>query len=137
MLELHVVNIIIAGSGTVTPQHARSAILRCPLIHFVSATVCGMVRVTDRHGACHNGLPVLEYRADWERHGKAAGLEERQMAAIAEGLVAAWNGNSPGTSNILMVARETNVRIWWMERGRLVFGMDAGGELEHLWEVAE
>lgn len=49
-----------------------------------------------------NGLPVLEFPADWNRYGVRAGhLRNADMAQRADALIAIWNGRSPGTKNMI------------------------------------
>lgn len=48
------------------------------------------------------GLPVKPFPADWGKHGKAAGpIRNRQMAEYADALLAIWDGQSPGTRNMV------------------------------------
>lgn len=49
-----------------------------------------------------SGLPVKVFRADWNKHGKAAGpIRNREMAKYADALVAVWDGQSSGTKNMI------------------------------------
>ncbi|AWH15522.1 hypothetical protein [Pseudomonas phage 98PfluR60PP] len=59
-------------------------------------------------------LNCESYPADWDTHGKAAGpIRNRQMAEIADGLLAFWDGESKGTANMIQVMRThgKNVRV--------------------------
>jgi hypothetical protein len=54
------------------------------------------------------------YPADWDTHSKAAGpIRNRQMAEVADGLLAFWDGESKGTANMIQVMRThgKNVRV--------------------------
>lgn len=56
--------------------------------------------------AKENGFEVEEYPADWERYGKSAGMiRNHQMAQMANGLIAFWDGKSPGTKNMIAQAK--------------------------------
>jgi predicted Rossmann fold nucleotide-binding protein DprA/Smf involved in DNA uptake len=58
-------------------------------------------------------LPCLEYPADWDKHGKAAGpIRNREMAGNADALVAVWDGMSLGTKNMIDTARDFNLKIF-------------------------
>lgn len=54
------------------------------------------------------------YPADWDKHQKAAGpIRNRQMAEVAHGLLAFWDGESKGTADMIRVMRThgKNVRV--------------------------
>lgn len=52
------------------------------------------------------GIPVLEFKADWAAHGRAAGpLRNREMGKIAESGIGIWDGRSPGTWDMMEVLR--------------------------------
>lgn len=49
-----------------------------------------------------HGIPVKVFRADWKKHGKAAGpIRNAEMASYADALVAVWDGKSRGTGNMI------------------------------------
>jgi len=51
------------------------------------------------------------FDADWDRFGKAAGpIRNRQMAEYADGLIAFWDGKSPGTKNMIEIAKELGLK---------------------------
>jgi len=55
--------------------------------------------------AADRGYPIKKFPADWGLHGKAAGpIRNRQMAERADMLIAFWDGESPGTRNMLRTA---------------------------------
>lgn len=76
----------------------------------VTEVVSGGATGADHCGelwARKNGLPLTVMPADWRKHGKGAGpRRNREMACVAEGLIAFWNGESRGTADMLRVARE-------------------------------
>lgn len=52
------------------------------------------------------GLPCESISPDWEQYGKAAGpIRNAQMARRSQALVAFWDGESPGTRNMICMAR--------------------------------
>jgi hypothetical protein len=62
--------------------------------------------------AIENGFEILKYPADWDRYGKSAGYKRnQQMAEIADGLIAFWNGVSKGTQHMINIAKEKNIRV--------------------------
>lgn len=45
--------------------------------------------------------PFHVYRADWDRHGKAAGpIRNSQMAAYGDALLLIWDGKSQGSASM-------------------------------------
>lgn len=58
------------------------------------------------------GIPVLVMEPDWQMHGRAAGpIRNRAMADCAQGLVAVWNGMSPGTESMIRAAQYLRLKI--------------------------
>lgn len=71
----------------------------------ITEEVCGMAIGVDKLGeqwAITNNVPVKEMPADWNRHGKAAGpIRNRQMAEYADAAIIVWDGESPGSRNMI------------------------------------
>ena len=72
--------------------------------------VSGAARGADTLGECYaqeRGYSIEQYPADWEHAGKAAGfIRNRQMADVADALIAFWDGRSRGTANMIDIARQ-------------------------------
>jgi hypothetical protein len=50
-------------------------------------------------------LKHMLFKADWDKHGKAAGpIRNQQMAQEADGLIAFWDGKSRGTKDMIQKA---------------------------------
>lgn len=77
--------------------------------------LCGMAQGADKlayHWAIDHGFKVLEYPADWTKHGKSAGpIRNEEMAKNADMLVAFWDGKSPGTKDMILRAIEHGLEI--------------------------
>lgn len=55
--------------------------------------------------AAQKGVPTEVFEAAWGKYGKAAGpIRNEQMADYADALVAIWDGQSPGTRNMIQEA---------------------------------
>lgn len=82
--------------------------------------VSGDARGADRLGirwAEDRRVPVYKYPADWDRHGKAAGMiRNREMAANADVLVAFWDGESRGTKNMIHEAAHEGLEVHVYQR---------------------
>jgi len=79
----------------------------------ISTVISGGARGVDRLGmafARAHHLPVQVFMPDWERLGKRAGfVRNRQMAEIAEAVVAVWDGQSRGTRHMIELASLRNL----------------------------
>jgi hypothetical protein len=110
--------VIIAGSRDV-PEQVRQC--KAAVIDFeqrygrITEVVSGCARGADRVGelfAEMRQIPVDKYPADWNTHGKRAGIiRNSQMANIAQGLIALWDEKSPGTRNMIETARNKKLQI--------------------------
>ena len=106
--------VIIAGSRNIaTPDALRDALADSGFD--VSEVVSGGARGVDQLGewwAAHEGLPVKVFKADWKKHGRAAGpIRNRQMAEYADALLAIWDGESPGTKNMIEEAQKRGLKV--------------------------
>ena len=62
--------------------------------------------------AFSRGHTVVNYHADWDRHGKAAGpIRNEEMAQVGESLVAFHLDNSPGTADMIRRARRHGLKV--------------------------
>jgi len=53
---------------------------------------------------------LLIFKANWDKYGKKAGfLRNEDMAKVADGLLAFWDGNSSGTKNMIDLAEKLNL----------------------------
>jgi hypothetical protein len=110
--------LIIAGSRTFDFgwYDIDRAICISRLPEIVTEVVCGTAKGIDLAGkewanedwkqdyptSSHNGpIPVKEFPADWNTHGKAAGpIRNKQMAEYADALLLIWDGESKGSANM-------------------------------------
>jgi hypothetical protein len=52
--------------------------------------------------AKENNMEVIEMRANWKKYGRAAGpIRNKEMAEIADAVIAFWDGKSKGTKNMI------------------------------------
>lgn len=77
--------------------------------------VSGTARGADRMGeqyAHERGYQLRQYPADWNSHGKAAGvIRNAEMANNADALIAFWDGQSRGTLNMIETARRKGLAV--------------------------
>jgi len=62
--------------------------------------------------AKRKGIPCWKFPAKWNIHGKRAGFKRNQeMAKEAKRLIAFWDGKSPGTKNMLFLAKQYGLEV--------------------------
>lgn len=110
--------VIIAGSREFDDFEAMLGFMSVlPTEWDITEVVSGGARGADRLGESFAHLynkSVKVFPADWDKHGKSAGiLRNREMADYADGLIAFWDGVSPGTKHMIvsMYARNKPVHI--------------------------
>lgn len=66
--------------------------------------------------AVARGLPVEVYEANWMRFGKAGGhMRNIEMAAVADAVIAIWDGSSPGTKDMISFSRSIGKPVYVIE----------------------
>ena len=66
-------------------------------------------------------LPLVEMPARWEADGRRAGFVRNEaMAKVADGLVAFWDGVSPGTGHMIATMQALGKRVVRVTYGRAV-----------------
>lgn len=70
----------------------------------VSGGATGIDAAGEKWARAHD-IPIKVFKADWDKHGRAAGpIRNRLMAEYADALVVIWDGKSPGSKNMLTTA---------------------------------
>ena len=81
----------------------------------ITEVVSGTARGADKVGegwANINDIPITRMPADWDRFGSIAGRRRNlEMAEYADSLVAFWNGISPGTRNMIDLAKARGLKV--------------------------
>lgn len=118
---------IIAGSREANAWEVDAAIRACPWT--ITSVICGCARGADTLGriwAERNRIPVIKMPADWNTHGKNAGRKRNEeMADVAEGLLAVWDGQSPGTRHMILEAERRNLPTYIHRYYDLVYVWDS------------
>lgn len=106
--------VIIAGSREITDASVVADAIAASGFE-VTEVVSGTARGVDRLGeawARARKIPIKPFPADWNQLGKAAGvLRNAEMAKYADALVAIWDGESPGTKNMIDEATSRGLRV--------------------------
>lgn len=112
--------IVVAGSRNMpdAAEKVDSALRMSGWYYRVNVIVSGGSGNVDLAGEVwgrEHGCVVRRFSADWGKHGKAAGpIRNRQMAEYSDALVAVWDGESKGTTNMILEMHRLNkpVFIW-------------------------
>lgn len=82
----------------------------------ITEVVSGGCRGVDWLGeevAQARGIPLEICRAEWGRHGRAAGpIRNQKMADYADALVAVWDCKSKGTADMIRRAHKSGLRVF-------------------------
>lgn len=107
---------IIAGSRSIPPIEFLYAMEHCPFLSEITHVISGKAKGIDTYGekfAQINGLPILEYPANWSKYGKYAGfIRNKEMVKIADCLIAIWDGKSNGTRHTIKLAMDKRIKIF-------------------------
>ena len=115
--------VIVAGSRHCDDYAFVSNWLTVLLGHHGSLTIIsGGANGVDEMGerwAKTKGLDLEIYRAEWDKHGKAAGpIRNRAMAENADMLIAFPASDSRGTKNMIATAKKHRILTVTIERGQ-------------------
>ena len=107
--------VIVAGSRSIASiKRVKTAISNAAFD--ITEVVSGGSHGVDRLGeewAIVYFIPVKQFKADWNRYGKAAGpIRNRQMAEYADALIAVWDGKSRGTLNMIEEMKRLGKPFW-------------------------
>lgn len=108
---------IIAGSREgIEYQDILSAMVECPWSSEITEVVSGKARGVDTMGeqwAKENNIPIKEFPADWNKHGRIAGiLRNEDMGRYADALVAIWDGESKGTKHMIDYSKNKGLKVF-------------------------
>lgn len=106
--------IIIAGSRTITCKWIMAdAVVQSGFV--ITEVVSGTAKGADKLGeewAMEHGVPIKQFPADWDKHGKSAGYKRNViMANYADCLIAIWDGKSKGTEHMIKIAHDKGLSI--------------------------
>jgi len=72
--------------------------------------ICGGAQGADNMGrmyATKKEYPIQVLPAEWDKYGKSAGYRRNvDMAKIADGLIAVWDGKSKGTQHMIQIMED-------------------------------
>ena len=119
--------VIVAGSRSISDFFlVEDAVLSCVGADNDVEIISGGARGVDLIGedvVRKHGWKIKCFPAEWELYGKSAGpIRNKQMAEYAapDGvLIAVWDGNSPGTRNMIQCAEKFGLEVRVVNSGAL------------------
>lgn len=106
---------IIAGSREIVDFNCvLKAVADCgwTITEVVSGGARGVDTLGEQYAKSFN-IPMKRFPADWNQHGRSAGvIRNREMANYAQALIAIWDGNSRGTKNMIDEASKKGLRVY-------------------------
>lgn len=116
----------IVGSRTFNDYPFMKKILQhYPCTKIISGGAKGADTLAKRYSS-ETGIPIQEFKPNWDAYGKAAGFIRNEMIVKAcDELVAFWNEISRGTAHSIKTAEKNNkpVHIYWPESQNLLDGI--------------
>jgi len=116
------VKVVIAGSRSITKEVFDQVITQCPWADLITEVVLGACPTgVDAHGlkwAKSKGLPTKDIHADWSQGKKGGPQRNARMAEYADGLIAIWDGVSPGTRWMAKSAHKRGLRCWLFDASK-------------------
>ena len=115
---------IIAGSRNIPSDVAIKLVEKCielsefKLTEIISGGARGIDSAAEKYWRqkFSNKEPEYSLRimpANWDKYGKSAGqIRNIHMAAEADALIAIWDGESPGTQNMIKIATRKQMPIF-------------------------
>lgn len=104
---------IIAGSREIQNVDIGSVVEESGFV--ITEVISGGANGIDQLGeqwACEHGIPVRRVLPNWRQFGRAAGpIRNREMAELADALIAVWDGRSRGTRSMIEHAERLGLQI--------------------------
>jgi hypothetical protein len=80
-------------------------------IEIVSGTANGADKLGEVY-AKERKYKITRFPADWNKHGKSAGvIRNKEMAEYSDALIAFWDGKSRGTKHMIDLARSMDLKV--------------------------
>lgn len=110
--------VIIAGSRHITDYLFVEEAVRVSgfdITQIISGHALGVDMLGEMYAA-KNKIPFVRYPAKWRVNGKldkGAGKKRNyKMLAVAEALIAVWDGSSPGTGHMITIAKKKGIEVF-------------------------
>lgn len=104
--------VIVAGSRGIDEKGiVESAVDESPFSPYhgelISGGASGVDTLAKEFAEIYSHIEYVEFEADWDTYGSVAGpIRNQEMAEYGNCLIAIWDGESPGTENMIEEALE-------------------------------
>ena len=116
IVEINKMKVIIAGSRGFSDfqllyAKCEEILANVDEVEIVSGTARGADKLGE-HYASLKGHSVIQFPADWDKHGRASGyIRNKEMADYSDCLIAFWDGESRGTKHMIDLATERGLSV--------------------------
>ena len=102
----------IIGSRTILNYDLlKQAVKGLPITAVISGGAAGVDKMAERF-AKENSLPLTVLPANWQAHGKSAGMiRNAEIVKQAELVIALWDGQSRGTQATINMAKKAGKKL--------------------------
>jgi YspA, cpYpsA-related SLOG family len=84
----------------------------------ISGGAAGVDKMAERY-AIEKGLPLTVLNADWQAHGKSAGMiRNAEIVKTADQVIAIWDGQSKGTAATINMAKKAGKAVKIFKTGQ-------------------
>lgn len=107
--------VIVAGSRTITDYKIVEDAINESGFN-ITEVICGKAKGVDLLGEIYgkeNNISIKYFTPDWKTYGKKAGMiRNKMMGDYSHGLVAVWDGESPGTRGMIKYAKKKGLSVF-------------------------
>lgn len=89
----------------------RSTLDQIPIQEIISGGAPGADTLAEKY-AHERKIPLIVIRPEWNKYGRSAGLRRNsEIVALADQIVAFWDGTSPGTYDTITKAQKMGKEV--------------------------
>lgn len=109
--------LLVCGSRTwEDKERLENEIVRLHNHSKITELICGDAKGADAYAAniaINHDIPCRIFYADWNKHGKAAGIvrNKAMLNQQPDIVLACWDGQSKGTKNMIDIANKASITI--------------------------